>query len=362
MGSPLTMAALTTRAVVGASPSTGTAAETDWVRPEVKRLLTDLDIPYAREVKFDLLDASGNKVFHGYFDIVFRDPRSPVGALIVVETKGVDLDALTDNQLVYILKMESAEGANIRIKSRIGGAITLLYDEAVHINADNFVRVGTKNLDDFARTVAEIRAGAKFPYAAYTPSTGRRFFSTKEEADAFYRKLGVIMDPPSTPKWSRTVKVLGKGAAVLGIAGELLGPVEAAAQIDDLSAAEGDLLSTNIRKQFQIEHPTWIPLRDHRFYLDRKSGTLYQVLTDLQTLTAYGTARPIDVLSPYKIRGVVVPKEARLDTSNWWHSSATGATVFQDEDGSWKLERFAEPGMLDEMAETIRRIPYALTE
>src|SRR5258706_4027769 len=54
--------------------------ETTVVTPRVRADLEAANIQYAEQVTFDLLNAKGEIVSRGRFDVVFRDPRPSAGA------------------------------------------------------------------------------------------------------------------------------------------------------------------------------------------------------------------------------------------------------------------------------------------
>jgi hypothetical protein len=186
----------------GGSVRVKTGVETTEVSPEVARLLSAKGIPYAQEVTFELLDANGVAVLKGRMDYFFRDPRT--GAAIVTEVKGIDLEALTVNQKVYVPLFEG-EGATIRITSRRGGRAKLQVRELLKIRGENFIRIARGNLKAFADALEQITTGGQVKYS-WRDAEGLRFFKTEAEFDAFLATKGLtrikpppLVKPPEPP-------------------------------------------------------------------------------------------------------------------------------------------------------------------
>lgn len=168
-------------------PTVKGGVETTEVSPEVAKLLESKNIPYAREVTFEVLDANGVPVMKGRMDYFFRDPRS--GAAIVGEVKGIDLEALTTNQRVYVPMFEG-EGASIRITSSKGGALNLPKGSVEVVRGENFVRIGRGNLKDFADALEQITTGKRVKFS-FRDASGLRFFKDEAEFDAFLASKGI---------------------------------------------------------------------------------------------------------------------------------------------------------------------------
>ena len=95
-------------------------------------------------------------------DYFFRDPRT--GAAIVTELKGIDLEALTANQKIYVPLFEG-EGATIRITSRRGGKARLQVRDLLKIRGENFLRIARSNLKAFADALEQITTGGQVKYS-----------------------------------------------------------------------------------------------------------------------------------------------------------------------------------------------------
>jgi hypothetical protein len=173
--------------------------ETTEVSPEVARLLAAKKIPYAREVTFEVLDATGRPVLRGRMDYFFRDPRT--GDPIIAEIKGLDLEALTPSQKQYVPMFEKGS-ATIRITSRKGGALKLPAGSIERVSWRNFVRIGRGNLKDFADALEQVTTGERVKYSI-RDEQGLRFFKTDEEFEAALAQKGM----------TRTGAVPAKGPA-----------------------------------------------------------------------------------------------------------------------------------------------------
>jgi len=187
------------------------STETTYVSPAVKGYLKQHGIKYAKEVTFELIDPvtrnvklniHGNPI-QGRFDIVFKDPRKAAGGrLVIPELKGSDLDKFHGNQTDYIPILESNEGGMIRITSRSSFANTgLKYGQELSITGENFLRVGTPNLDDFAEALAEVAGGKKIVQTYISHEGEAHFFYSMEEYHSFLanEKGMVTHKPVSTP-------------------------------------------------------------------------------------------------------------------------------------------------------------------
>ena len=179
--------------------------ETTEVSPEIERLLIAKGIPYAREVTFELLDANGKAVVKGRMDYFFRDPRT--GQSLITEVKGVDLEALTANQKIYVPEFERG-GATIRITSVKAGGVNLPPGSIERVRAGDFLRVGRGNLKDFADALEQATTGQRIKFS-WRDQAGLRFFRTEEEFEAFLATKGItrvsvrppapVKAPPSEP-------------------------------------------------------------------------------------------------------------------------------------------------------------------
>jgi hypothetical protein len=171
--------------------------ETTEVAPEIVRLLESKKIRYAREVTFVLLDDAGKAVLKGRFDFVFRDPRT--GQLVIPETKGIDLEALTPNQRVYVPRLEGERGVMIRITSKKGGTIDLPAKSLERVSGEHFLRIGRGNLKDFADALEQITTGERVKFS-WRDAEGIRYFKTEEEFEAFLETKGIKRTVPGPAK------------------------------------------------------------------------------------------------------------------------------------------------------------------
>jgi hypothetical protein len=171
--------------------------ETAEVAPEIVRLLESKGIKYAREVTFELLDDAGKPVLRGRFDFAFRDPRS--GQLVIPETKGIDLEALTPNQRVYVPRLEGQQGVMIRITSKKGGNIALPAKSLERVSGENFLRIGRGNIKDFADALEQVTTGDRVKFS-WRDAEGIRYFKTEEEFEAFLETKGIKRTVPGPGK------------------------------------------------------------------------------------------------------------------------------------------------------------------
>jgi hypothetical protein len=139
----------------------------------------------------------------GRVDYFMRDPRN--GQLVGLEVKGLDLEALTKNQKIYVPLFEGG-GAKIRIVSNEGGA-KLAAGTVERIRGENFLRVGQGNLKDFGAAIEEITTGKGVKFS-WRDKEGLRFFRTEEEFDAFLKTKGISRTRVRPPKGGG-----GKGGA-----------------------------------------------------------------------------------------------------------------------------------------------------
>jgi hypothetical protein len=149
--------------------------ETKVVSPAVMDLLDAKGVKYAREVTFELIDANGEALVAGRFDVVFRTPVTQ--ELIFPELKGDTLSALTPNQEVYHRLFRQPGGARVRITSRLGGSLHLPTGAVESVGTNNFMIVSTENLNEFTAFVEEAATGVR-PTSTTTagscgPSTAR---------------------------------------------------------------------------------------------------------------------------------------------------------------------------------------------
>ncbi len=167
--------------------------ETREVVPELRKLLKAKDIAFAREVAFELLDEKGVPVLKGRTDLAFLDPSS--GKLVMVEVKGMDLEALTKNQKVYVALFEGA-GARIRITSVSAGKIGLHKGDVVRVGGEHFLRIGRSNLPDFADAIEQVTSGDRVKFR-WQDSEGMRWFKTEAEFDEFLKSKGIERVKPA---------------------------------------------------------------------------------------------------------------------------------------------------------------------
>ena len=164
--------------------------------PAIARLLKAKSVPFATEVTFQMLDAKGVPVLEGRVDYFFRDPRS--GAAILAEAKGVNLEALTRNQKVYIPLFEG-EGATIKITSTKGGTANLHPGDRVQVRGENFLRLGRVNLKDFAGALEQVTTGAQVKFSFRDVDGILHFFKTEAEFDEFLAKKNLTRIKPPAP-------------------------------------------------------------------------------------------------------------------------------------------------------------------
>jgi hypothetical protein len=172
--------------------------ETKVVSPAIRKLLTDLNIAFAREVKFELLDTNGQPVLRGYFDIVFRDPSTM--DLIVLELKGDAWSAVTPGQTVYLPQFMSEEGATMRVVSRKGGKLYLPSGAVVHLPGKRFLRVAQEDLTTFTRMVGEMASGKPVTNVYYSAKEGLQAYHSQAEFERARPKDIAPRKAPRTPK------------------------------------------------------------------------------------------------------------------------------------------------------------------
>lgn len=180
-----------------APPVVPGGVETTVVSPAVRSLLDSKKIAYAREVTFELLDASGTAVLKGRFDIVFRNPST--NELVFPELKGDNLQALTKGQKLYIPQFESPQGASVRITSLGGGRLYLPTGSVEHVHGNSFMRVGAKNMDDFASLVEQMSTGQRVTNV-YLGRDGMKSYTSQEAFEAFLSENGIAVSPPRAAK------------------------------------------------------------------------------------------------------------------------------------------------------------------
>jgi uncharacterized protein DUF4157 len=179
-------------------PPTKGGVETTEVAPEVARQLELRKIRYAREVTFVIDDQNGNPVLAGRFDFVFRNPVT--GELVVVETKGIDLESLTTGQRIYVPMLEGMTGVRIRITSHRGGSVDLAYGDTPPISGDVFVRVGRGNLKEFVDALEWTTTGKRIKYSFRDRGGTLHYFSSEEEWRAFLESKGLTPVKPGGKK------------------------------------------------------------------------------------------------------------------------------------------------------------------
>jgi RHS repeat-associated protein len=328
--------------------------ETDEVRPALLQLLADKKLNYATEVTFDLLDNKGNYLMEGRFDVVFRDPRT--GNLVIPETKGMDLDALTTNQKVYVKLMESGEGAQIKIRSWRGGKINVAYGSTHKITQDHFVRVGRSNLKDFADALEQITTGGRVKFS-WADATGVRYFRDADEYGKFLKMKGLRWRVPG----ARVLKGIAIAGSIAGTAAEAAEPLAAAQQIDDLSASLGNAVGKSFREMIIMEN-THLKLvqsvEGGWFLFDPLKGDLWMIDTDLQAMNDWN--RPVYIGRLWKPTSAL--KAGHLEGSDIWTSTLYPPSgeeplrvmVWKDEDQQFYLGRWEEQGVFDYAAESVR--------
>lgn len=295
--------------------------ETGEISPAVASLLTKKGIPFATEVKFDLLDEAGNVVVKGRFDYAFRDPRS--GQLVLPEAKGIDLDSLTKNQLVYVKRFESGEGARIRITSLKGTPVGLPYGQEELITGSHYVRVGRGNIKDFASALEELTSGERIKYSFRESKGTTSYFKTEEEFASFVESKGMRFRVPS-----------GFSRAALG-----LGIVAGAAEAGEIwSSAESQAFQKHAELQLaDIQHTT-LEIAGLKFanaelvgsfILNKSTGQLFALGDpDVEGPKRGMTLRQVDELLLIN-KGVVGNQGGRLVNLEYWLSE-TGLRIVHD--------------------------------
>lgn len=197
------------RPLVLIDPTGYQGVETAHVSPHVKGVLKEFGIPYATEVSFEVVDASGNKIT-GRFDVVPIDPRT--GDPIFLELKGLDPAAYsTEGQETYMKLFGSSEGAQITITGSKGGTINLPTGKTLTVNAENFATVFAGNTGDFSWAVSQITGGDPVKHFYQTPDE-MRFFRDTASFEQFLQENKISVDPPRMSPGSRFLAVSG-GAA-----------------------------------------------------------------------------------------------------------------------------------------------------
>ena len=112
-----------------------------------------------------------------------------------MEVKGLDLEAMTKGQKVYVPLFEGA-GARIRITSVTAGKIGLRKGAEVRIGAEHFLRIGRGNLSDFADAIEQVTSGDRVKFS-WQDSEGMRWFKTEAEFDEFLKSKGIERVKPA---------------------------------------------------------------------------------------------------------------------------------------------------------------------
>lgn len=173
--------------------------ETTEVSPAVAQQLKEQKIPYATEVTFEVLGANDTPVVSGRADYVYRHPSNH--KLIFVETKGLDLKALTTGQKIYVPMFQNGS-VRIRITSGKGAPIDLLKASVEVVEPQNFMLVGRSNLTSFVEALKEMTTGKRLKVKySFRDDSGAWFFEGSEdgrrEFDAFLQTRG--LDPYGKP-------------------------------------------------------------------------------------------------------------------------------------------------------------------
>jgi RHS repeat-associated protein len=210
--------------------------ETKLTKPAVVAALQQKGLPYATEVEFELLDASGKAIKSGRFDVMTVDPRN--GNIIIAELKGTALDDVTKNQKIYVPILESANGGVIRITGSKGGPLGLQAGVTTRVTHDNYVRVGTKNLADFTEALHEVTGGAPVKHSFLDRAGKMHLFETTEAFNAFLEGSG------RGSMLSRAAKGVRHAGPALSIVGVLAwGASAQAAETSDKPPSDQELRS-----------------------------------------------------------------------------------------------------------------------
>jgi RHS repeat-associated protein len=165
--------------------------ETTYVTPRVRADLEAANIKYAEQVVFDQIDNAGRVTASGRFDLVFRDPRPGAGGrLIIPELKGKNINELHSNQRNYVPELET-KGGIIRIRSTKTSNIDLSKGQIIKLHPDDFLRVGTENLEDFSRALREVAGGKPITNKWVGKNGEVKLFTSEAEAHEFFRSQGI---------------------------------------------------------------------------------------------------------------------------------------------------------------------------
>jgi len=330
-------------------------SETKIVNPGVRRLLSEKNISFATEVTFDVLNEDGKKIVGGRWDIIFRDPRSEAnGGFVVPETKGIDLDKLTEQQRIYVDKMESLAGVTVRITSLKGGTLSLSQGMKINISAQNYVRVGMENFEEFADALESITSGKRI-VGSWLSSTETKFFTSVAERESFLKAKG--MQFTRQPKagegnhfgdglaGARTAgRAIGLGLAAVGGISEASAPKMYYDLWKDNARLVSDPGAEAARKLYYVagghrssSYPS-VSLGDGLFF-SPKTGSLFSQGSDIEDRSTYGKLVLIDSLAK--------------NSFGIFYSSTSRRMIAQDET-SWTTGFAPEQGVVDYIFESAR--------
>ena len=228
-------------------PGGQSGEETKLTKPAVISALELKGLPYATEVSFDLVDASGKVITSGRFDVMTIDPRT--GSLIIPELKGKNLEDITKNQKIYVPILESAQGGTIKITGSKGGNLGFTSGVSVKINQDNYVRVGVKNLNDFSEALQTVAGGAPIKHSFLDKSGKMHLFTNSE---AFKDFLGKTGRGSLASKVSSKLKGAGPVIALAGIVLWSTSAQAAEVRSEPVSEDELDSLKSNLRLRLEV--------------------------------------------------------------------------------------------------------------
>jgi len=187
-------------------PNGTSGEETKEVSPFVEELLKKYNIPYAREVQFEMISKEGEKII-GKFDFVIIDRST--GKALPIELKGVDPKAYSNKgQETYIKEFESEAGATIKITGQKATGLGLNPGDVMKVDRQSFLTVYRGNAKDFGEALAHTTGGEKVLFRYYSDKEGWQLFSDKNEWDKFRAQKGLL-----TPEEKTAAEALKTAAA-----------------------------------------------------------------------------------------------------------------------------------------------------
>jgi RHS repeat-associated protein len=228
-------------------PGGQSGEETKLTKPAVIAALEQKGLPYATEVKFDLVDAAGKVITSGRFDVMTIDPRT--GSLIIPELKGKNLEDITKNQKIYIPILESSQGGIIKVTGSKGGSMGVSAGVSVKINQDNYVRVGVKDLNDFSEALQTVAGGAPIKHSFLDKSGKMHLFTSSEAFKDFLETTG---RGSLASKISSKLKGVGPVIALAGVVLWATSAQAAEVRSEPVSSEELEDLKSNLRLRLSV--------------------------------------------------------------------------------------------------------------